>query len=172
MPTISNDIIAHILGNQITFMDCFVLNTPIIIAQLGTKFIFQEPASSISLPPGSDPKVMWSACVPTAAVLATDFGVFYTTDGFQTTVEIRISDDILNIPMRDQISDLAIVARDTLILIQSTLYRVTDYDVFIVEKVPDRGIIGIQARTWCVSGYPIGVSILKCLFYVLFQGKH
>ncbi|KAH0622536.1 hypothetical protein JD844_024923, partial [Phrynosoma platyrhinos] len=157
VPTLSNDNIALFYGKAVTFQDCFILDTPFVIAQpilhLGV------PArTTITSPPGSLASVTWAACFPFTGVLVTDFGVFYTSDAFLTSKEIKIPSNIIDMAIINDVKDVAIAFPDVFILIKDVLYKAGENEMIRLGSnysVPDSDIIGIQAKTWCSAEYPL-----------------
>ncbi|XP_053157874.1 cation channel sperm-associated auxiliary subunit epsilon isoform X2 [Hemicordylus capensis] len=164
VPTVSDDIVASIYGRAFTFQDCFVLDTPFTIAQLKFSFTSEPSDFSITLPAGSSAIVRWAACVPTAAVLLTDFGTFHTTDGFITSQEIKFPQEILDIALSNMVKAVSVVFREAYLLIGDMVYKISEYDISSLEEdeeLPDSGIIGIRSRTWCASAYPVDEHALS-----------
>nr|XP_020643448.1 uncharacterized protein C1orf101 homolog isoform X4 [Pogona vitticeps] len=157
VPTLTNDNIAEIHGKTFTFQDCFVLATPFVIAQPVFHLGF-ETDTSISSPAGSPAIVTWDACYPATAVLVTDFGTFYTNDGFLTMEEIRFPAHIIDSALIHSVKDVAVMFPDVFILIEDKLYKATEEDIYSigdVYNVPNTGVKGVQTKTWCSNEYPL-----------------
>lgn len=175
MPTVTNEVLAVIAGSDLTFQDCFVLDTPIVIAQLRARHEAILSDVSISFPAGHNTKVIWSACNPTLAVLATDFGVFLTADGFITYNEIKIPEDLVPPSSRNQLKDLAMDNQEIIVLVDNLVLKILEYMVYSLQDlgIPEIGVTGVAGRTWCASTYPVEVSILKnCFMFYLKRSIH
>lgn len=160
VPYTPEDMIGHILGRAITFQDCFVVDTPfvIIFPQINLK---NNYTVSVSSPAGSNIMVSWSECFPTSAVLVTDSGTFYTNDGFITSTEIKFPSTIIDTALVHSVKDVAVFFNHFIILIGDVIYKVEEHKVSRLGKdmgLPESGILGIKARTWCPSEYPGLVS--------------
>ncbi|XP_042312552.1 cation channel sperm-associated protein subunit epsilon [Sceloporus undulatus] len=156
VPSLTNDNIALFYGKAVTFQDCFILDTPFVIAQ--PKLHLDAQGYTITSPAGSLAKVTWAACFPSTAVLLTDFGVFYTSDAFLTSEELKIPADIIDRAIINDVKDVAIAFPDVFILIKDIVYKASEGEVIKLgsnQTVPDSGIIGIQAKTWCSAEYPL-----------------
>ncbi|KAJ7342104.1 hypothetical protein JRQ81_008955 [Phrynocephalus forsythii] len=160
-----DDIIAHIHGKTITFQGCFVAPSPIVIPEAQTLFRDLHEIS-ISSPRGSDTRVFWAACFPTTAVLLTDVGAFWTTNGFQTTEEITFPSTVLDRAVAHLVHDVAIVIHYVFFLIDDVVYVSDKGDFFRADEdydFPENGVIGIRSRTWCELIYPEADTILTVL---------
>ncbi|XP_062830840.1 cation channel sperm-associated auxiliary subunit epsilon isoform X2 [Anolis carolinensis] len=156
VPTLSNDNIAMIFGKAVTFQDCFILDTPFVIAQ-PVQHLSNPAYIPVTSPPGSLAQVTWAACFPLTAVLVTDFGIFFTSDGFLNTEIIKIPAKILNTTLYNSVNDVAIAFPNVFILIGDMLYKASEYEIIKIgsgHNVPDSKIIGVQAKTWCSAEYP------------------
>ncbi|KAG6931382.1 hypothetical protein G0U57_001917, partial [Chelydra serpentina] len=89
VPAMSDDIITKIHGKAIAFQNCFVLDSPFIISRPEEPFPNNVNDNSLCSPAGSEPYIEWSACIPTTALLLSEFGTFHTNDGFITYKEIK-----------------------------------------------------------------------------------
>lgn len=168
MPLILDDIFALIYGKAVTFQDCFAFDTPFVFGLLWHSLI-DNANISISSPPGSNIMISWTACYETQAVLVTDVGTFYTADGFETSKELKFPLIILDPALAHSIKQVALTQTDIFILIESSLYMVSDDEIDHIGEnynIPETDITGVRTKTWCSPQYP-RVSILKCLFCVL-----
>ncbi|XP_060098644.1 cation channel sperm-associated auxiliary subunit epsilon-like [Heteronotia binoei] len=148
--------IAHISGRAITFQDCFVVDTPLVII---TYHIYSENSYtlSVSSPAGSNIMVSWSECFPTSAVLVTDFGTFFTNDGFITSKEIKFPSNVIDAALIHSVKEVAVFFDHFMILIGGIIYKVQENEITRLGEdmgLPESGIIGIRSRTWCPSEYP------------------
>lgn len=166
MPATTEDMIAHVSGRAITFQDCFVVDTPFIITALQAD-LKHNYTHTVSFPAGSNIMVSWSECFPSSAVLVTDFGTFYTNDGFITSTEIKFPSDIIDVGSIHNVQEVAVFFDHFMILIGGVIYKVEELQISRLEGdmgLPESGITGIRSRTWCHSDYPDLVSFfLKML---------
>ncbi|XP_075452935.1 cation channel sperm-associated auxiliary subunit epsilon isoform X2 [Ascaphus truei] len=157
VPLMSDDIITTIIGEALTFQDCFVIETPYILPTFTDPLPYNLMYLSISLPSGSETLIVWSACFPTTAVLLTDFGSFQTDDGFVTSKEIKLPQNILSSNMTNNVTNVALTDEGIVFLIGGKLFKIKSDTIFSLGttyNLPDSGISGIQSRTWCASEFP------------------
>ncbi|XP_025897122.1 cation channel sperm-associated protein subunit epsilon [Nothoprocta perdicaria] len=140
VPAESEDIIITIHGKAIAFQECFVLDTPFIIPRPKQSFPSKKNDTSLCAPKNSDMTITWSACFPTTAVLLTDFGTFYTSDGFKTYDEIKVPSDALTQGLNNNVTDVALTDNGIL---------------FLINGLPEKKISGICSRYWCPLVYPV-----------------
>ncbi|XP_025938089.1 cation channel sperm-associated protein subunit epsilon [Apteryx rowi] len=158
VPAVSEDIIINIHGKAIAFQECFVLDTPFIIPRPKQSFTSKENDTSLCSPSNSDISITWSACFPTTAVLLSDFGTFYTNDGFKTYEEIKVPSDALTQDLNNNVTDVTLTDNGILFLINGTIYKRESNDFFKLgaeHKLPETEITGIHSRYWCSSVYPV-----------------
>ncbi|XP_010215059.1 PREDICTED: uncharacterized protein C1orf101 homolog [Tinamus guttatus] len=161
VPAESEDIIINIHGKAIAFQECFVLDTPFIIPRPKHSFPSKENDASLGSPRNSDMSITWSACFPTTAVLLTDFGTFYTSDGFRTYEEIKVPSDVLTQGLNNSVTDVALTDNGILFLINGTIYKRESNHFFKLgaeHKLPEAKITGICSRYWCPLFYPVQIA--------------
>lgn len=166
----SDDIITNIHGKAIAFQDCFVLDSPFIISRPEEPFPNNVNDNSLCSAAGSEPYIEWSACIPTTALLLSEFGTFHTNDGFITYKEIKAPSHILDFDLSHKVTDIVLTDDGILFLITGTVYKRESNRFFKLGpeyNLPETGIIGIQSRSWCSSAYPVQVSRTQFLFYIL-----
>ncbi|XP_062427380.1 cation channel sperm-associated auxiliary subunit epsilon [Rhea pennata] len=158
VPALSEDIIINIRGKAVAFQECFVLDTPFIIPRPKQSFSSKEGDISLCSPNNSEIFITWSACFPTTAVLLSDFGTFYTNDGFQTYQEIKVPSDALTQDLSKNVTDVTLTDNGILFLINGTIYK-RESNRFLKlgteHKLPEAKITGIRSRYWCSSIYPV-----------------
>ncbi|XP_077200552.1 cation channel sperm-associated auxiliary subunit epsilon-like isoform X2 [Paroedura picta] len=162
VPATIEDIIAHVTGRTITFQDCFVVDTPLVIIPSHV-YLKHNYSLSVSLPAGSNIMVSWSECFPTSAVLVTDFGTFFTKDGFRTSTEIKFPPNIIDSAFIHSVKEVAVFLDHFMILIGDVIYKVEKHKISRLGKemgLPESGIIGIRSRAWCLPEYP-GINDLS-----------
>ncbi|TFK03237.1 nicotinamide N-methyltransferase-like [Platysternon megacephalum] len=153
-----DDIITNIRGKAIAFQDCFVLDSPFIISRPEEPFPNNVNDNSLCSPAGSEPYIEWSACIPTTALLLSEFGTFHTNDGFMTYKEIKAPSHILDFDLSHNVTDIVLTDDGILFLIMGTVYKRESNRFFKLGpeyNLPETGIIGIQSRLWCSSEYPV-----------------
>ncbi|CAM5143789.1 unnamed protein product [Natator depressus] len=158
VPSMSDDIITNIHGKAIAFQDCFVLDSPFIISRPEEPFPNNVNDNSLCSAAGSEPYIEWSACIPTTALLLSEFGTFHTNDGFITYKEIKAPSHILDFDLSHKVTDIVLTDDGILFLITGTVYKRESNHFFKLGpeyNLPETGIIGIQSRSWCSSAYPV-----------------
>ncbi|XP_028579976.2 cation channel sperm-associated auxiliary subunit epsilon isoform X4 [Podarcis muralis] len=159
VPSISNYIIGVVIGKPVTFQGCFVARTPFTMAKSEIPPVNVHDVS-ISTPAGSELMITWSACHTTKAVVVTNYGAFLTHDEFRHTKKITFPSTVLDPAVAQKVNDVAIVQVHIVFLIDSSAYFINNDKMFRVgkqHKLPERGILGIKERIWCLRNYPVQV---------------
>ncbi|XP_026581117.1 cation channel sperm-associated protein subunit epsilon-like, partial [Pseudonaja textilis] len=155
IPSETNDNVATIFDNLVTFQDCFVQDTPFTIAQpiyiLGPK-----TGVSVTLPADSEPIIEWCACYPRTALIVTVDGIFHTSNGFLNVVEIKFPPSIIPSTMIHKVKTVGTVFPNVYILVENSLYLAS---VGLVKNIgelyfPSVYFIGLETTTWCSGAYP------------------
>ncbi|XP_075780988.1 cation channel sperm-associated auxiliary subunit epsilon isoform X1 [Pelodiscus sinensis] len=158
VPAVSDDIITNIHGKQIAFQDCFVQDSPFVISRPEEPFPNNAYDNSLCSPAGRDLHIVWSACIPTNALLLSESGTFHTNDGFITYKEIKAPPHVLDFNSSHNVTDIVLTDDGILFLIMGTVYKRESNRFFKLGSkynLPETGIIGIQSRLWCSSEYPL-----------------
>nr|XP_009685011.1 PREDICTED: uncharacterized protein C1orf101 homolog [Struthio camelus australis] len=158
VPAVPEDIIINIHGKAIAFQECFVLDTPFVIPRPKQSFPSKKNAISLCSSSNRDISITWSACFPTTAVLLSNFGTFYTNDGFKTYGEIKVPSDALTQDLNNHVTDVALTVNGILFLINGSIYKRESAIFFKLgaeHKLPETEITGIHSRYWCSSIYPL-----------------
>ncbi|XP_038617376.1 cation channel sperm-associated protein subunit epsilon isoform X2 [Tachyglossus aculeatus] len=144
-------IILKIIGKPVAFQDCFIADSYFIIGPSQSEFHLRENELPLSAPKNSELIVKWSECLPVIGVLLSEFGVFYTNDGFRSARKIKspILDD-----RRFTVSNVAMSESGIFILINGSVYLETPFHDFLSlvddYNFPKTEIIGITSRKWCL----------------------
>ncbi|XP_028903076.2 cation channel sperm-associated protein subunit epsilon isoform X2 [Ornithorhynchus anatinus] len=144
-------VIVQIKGKPVAFQDCFIADNYFLVAP--PEFAFQEKENELPLssPKNSELIIKWSGCLPVIAVLVSEFGLFFTTDGFDSARKIKtpILDD-----QRFNVSTVELTENGVFILISGSVYLITPlHEFFSLTKefnFPETEIIGISSRRWCL----------------------
>ncbi|XP_060129258.1 cation channel sperm-associated auxiliary subunit epsilon [Zootoca vivipara] len=163
VPSISDYIIGEVRGKPVTFQGCFVSRTPFIVAKSEIPPVDIHDVS-ISTPAGSELMITWSACHPTTVVVMTDYGAFLTHDEFRNSKGIKFPSTVLDPAVAQKVNDIAITEEHMIFLIDDSIYIINNDEIFRAgrqHKLPESGILGIEARTWCLRDYPVQESNLS-----------